>query len=142
MQHIYSVFKIFDIRVSKLDSRISCKNWLRIFYSRKCQYKILFVCYWQKWSYRRWFDRNYWPWSIGLFDASQDGNIHLDQCNLNKKLSQIEIKTLQCDNFNIHNTREFTPHHTSWFSSTKGLDFQEMARDRFNLITWGDSSYD
>ena len=43
--------------------------------------------------------------------------------------------------FNSHHTREFTPHHTSWFSTTKGLDFERMARDRENLTTWGDSSY-
>ena len=36
---------------------------------------------------------------------------------------------------NSHHTREFTPHHTSWFSTTKGLDFEGMPRDRVNLIT-------
>ena len=36
---------------------------------------------------------------------------------------------------NSHLTREFTPHLTSWFSTTKGLDFEKMARDRLILIT-------
>ena len=51
------------------------------------------------------------------------------------KIQDLEPSELTISCFNSHHTREFTPHHTSWFSTTKGLDFEGVARDRVNLIT-------
>ena len=43
-------------------------------------------------------------------------------------------QTFSDKKYNSHHARVY-PHHRSWFSTTKGLDFGEMARDRFIMIT-------
>jgi len=39
---------------------------------------------------------------------------------------------------NTHATKELTPHNTSWFWRTKGIDFSETTHDSVFLTNWGD----
>ena len=61
--------------------------------------------------------------------------VQTEPFSLKLYLSIKKISSNFSNPINSHHTRELTPHHTSWFSTTKRLNFEEVARDQFNLIT-------